>query len=261
MELPSRGTVMNRCLTASGVPLALAATAALLVGCTTDPGPGGAVSADPTTTSEPSSGSEPTYSPEAGEVVPLPQGTRWASMRQGRYAVPLTPALTYEVDVPDHWKVFLGRFLNTPPSGSNSIFFISSAAADDTWVPRHPCRDHTVTPVGPTVSDLAAALRRQPVLRVGEPVPVTVNGNSGMYVDVRIPDEVDSSRCVADTVALFSSGSDEWGWEEGLVGHWWILDVDGERVVINGQCDTACADDDLETLTTMAESVTFTRGR
>ena len=252
---------MSRRFTTRGAPVALAAAAVLLVGCTGDADSAGATSADPTKTSEPAPDSEPTYSPNADEVMPLSQDTRWASMRQGRYAVQLTPSLAYEVDVPDQWKVFLGRFLNTPPSGSNSIFFVSSAPADDTWLPRHPCRDHTVMPVGPTVGDLAADLRRQPVLRVGDPVPVTVNGNSGLYLEVRIPDEVDSSTCVADTVALFSSGSDEWGWEEGFIGHWWILDVDGTRIVVMPQCDTGCTTGDFATLTTMAESITFTSDR
>jgi hypothetical protein len=109
------------------------------------------------------------------------------------------------------------------------------------------------------VSDLAQALRRQPVLKVSKPDPVTVDGGRGRYVEVRIPETVDSSTCVDDTVALFSTGSDDWGWTEGFVGQWWILNVDGKRVVVNGQCDTACATDDFDTLTTMADSVTFTR--
>jgi hypothetical protein len=48
-------------------------------------------------------------------------------------------------------------------------------------------------------------------------------------------------------------------WEEGLVSRWWILDVDGERIVVVPQCVFACTSKDFETLTTMAESMTFTR--
>jgi hypothetical protein len=218
----------------------------------------------PNRTSEPSPDPEPTLTPGAGEVLQLSRDTRWATMRQGRYAVEVTASLTYELDVPDRWKVLGGRFLNTPPSGANSIFFASQAPADDTWLPRHPCRDHSVTPVGPDVADLAAGLRRQPVLRVSKPAAVTVDGHSGLYLEVRIPGEVDASRCVDDIVHLFSIGRtgdvlrEEWQWEEGFVGQWWILDVDGKRVVIMPQCDTDCTAHDFDVLTTMAESVTFT---
>jgi hypothetical protein len=109
------------------------------------------------------------------------------------------------------------------------------------------------------VTDLATALRQQPVLEVSQPDPVTVDGNHGLYVEVRIPETVDSSSCIDDTVALFSTGLDEWGWTEGFIGQWWILNVDGERVVVMPQCDTTCTDNDFDTLTTMAESITFTR--
>ena len=219
---------------------------------------------DPSRTSEKTPDPEPTLSPKAGEVLPLSRDTRWATMRQGRYAVEVTASLRYELDVPDRWKVLSGRFLNTPPSGASSIFFASQAPADDTWLPRHPCRDHSVTPVGPDVADLAAGLRQQPVLQVSKPVAVTVDGYSGLYLEVRIPDEVDAGRCVDDIVHLFSIGRngdvlrEEWQWEEGFVGRWWILDVDGKRIVVMPQCDTDCTAHDLNVLTTMAESVTFT---
>lgn len=105
--------------------------------------------------------------------------------------------------------------------------------------------------------DLAAGLRGQPVLEVSRPVPVTLDGNQGLYLEVTIPDAVDADACVDDTVALFSTGADRWGWTDGFVGRWWILDVDGERVVVMPQCETTCSKDDFDTLTTMAESVTF----
>jgi hypothetical protein len=243
------------------VPVVLAATAVVLGACTSESDSDGAASGGSDSTVSESSTKQPTYSPEAGEVVTVAQDQKWATMEQGRYAVQLAPSLTYEVDVPDQWRVYEGRFLNPPPSGANSIFFVASAPADSTELPQHPCDDPSGTRVGPSVSDLAHALRQQPVLEVSRPDPVTVDGSDGLYVDVRIPDEVDSSTCVDDTVALFSTGSDDWGWTEGFVGQWWILSVDGKRVVINGQCDPACADHDFDALTTMAESVTFPRAQ
>lgn len=209
---------------------------------------------------------EPIYSPEVGEVMTLPRDTDRATMRQGRYTVQVTSSLSYELDVPDRWIAISGRFLNSGP-GTSSIFFVSQAPAADTWVPRHPCRDHSVTPVGPTVADLADGLRHQPVLQVSRPAPVTVDGYSGLYLEVTIPDDVDASRCVDDIVHLFSLGKnadilrEEWQWEAGYVGRWWILDVDGQRIVVMPQCDSDndCTQHDLDVLTRMAESITFTR--
>ena len=202
-----------------------------------------------------------TYSPEAGEVQALPQGRSYsATMRSGRYALRLTPTLAYQVDVPDLWTVVGGTFLNAAPQ-SDAIFFVAPAPANSTGLPQHPCRDHTTTVVGPTVSDLAGVLRRQPVLDVTKPVPVTLDGYRGLYLEVTIPDKVDADSCVDDRVSLFESGGpDGYAWQEGYVGRWWILEVDGQRMVVMPQCDTGCTEDDFDTLTTMAESITFTRG-
>jgi hypothetical protein len=256
---------MTRVLTSRGAPVVLAAMAVVLGGCTSDSGSAGAAPADrPARTSEPAPDSEPTYSPGADEVMTLPRDTPQATLRQGRYAVRVTATLAYELDVPARWIAIGGRFLNAPPEAS-SIFFASQAPADDTWLPRHPCRDHSVTPVGPTVSDLADALGHQPVLQVSEPAPVAIDGYSGLHLEVTIPDTVDASQCADGIVGLFSLGRngdilrEEWQWKQGYVGRWWILDVDGKRIVISGQCDNPCADRDIDTLEAMAESVTFTR--
>jgi len=262
--------IMMRGLTVRGVPAVLAAMALVLSACSADSTAADAVptgvsdSTEPiaTETSEPTSKpTKPTYSPQAGEVMELPQENGWAILRQGRYAVRVTPTLSYEVDVADRVKVLNGRFLNSRSasgSGWAGIFFVSTASAEGTTLPAHPCLNHVdKRMVGPSVSDLAGELRSQPVLEVTKPVPVALDGNRGLYLEVKIPDNVVTDGCVDDTVELFSSGPDSWGWHQGFVGHWWILDVDGERVVVGPQCDTGCSKDDFDTLTEMAESVTF----
>jgi hypothetical protein len=216
-------------------------------------------------TPTPSTPAEATYAPKTGEVVELPDsGTPWAVLRQGRYAVPVVGStLGYEVEVPDRVRAFQSRFLNTRSADSNSpagIFFIASAPAEQTHLPANPCLDHTKHTIGPTVSDLAQALRRQPVLNVTRPLPVTVDGHQGLHLEVRIPDKVDTYRtCQNDTVKLFSTPDHSYQWDAGFIGLWWILDVDGKRVVVNAQCDTTCSSDDFDTLTGMAASISITR--
>ena len=208
---------------------------------------------------------EPTFTPAPGEVMTLPFGANgWATMRQGRYAVHVTPTLGYQVDVPDNWRALSGRFLSTPVE-SASVFHVAPALRNHTRLPAHPCRDHATRLVGPTVSHLARALRRQAVLKVTKPLPVTLGGRQGLYVKVTVPDNVDPSTCVEGSVTLFEGGDeaedDGWVGDAGYVGHWWILDVHGERIVVMPQCDISCPAQDFDTLTTMAESITFTRGQ
>ena len=126
---------MMRNLTVRGAPALLVAMTVLLGACTanstsTDAAPtgGGDTSeSTPTQISEQGSLDGRTFSPEAGEVQALPQGRSYsATMRQGRYALRLTPTLGYQVDVPDLWTVVSGRFLNAGPQ-SEGLFFVAPA--------------------------------------------------------------------------------------------------------------------------------------
>jgi hypothetical protein len=90
------------------------------------------------------------------------------------------------------------------------------------------------TPVGPGSSALMEAIARQTTVRPGLPRPVTIDGYSGEMVQVRVPSEIDVTRCDnGGTLVPFwlnagTSASVFPGWT-----YWvWGLDVDGERLVI-----------------------------
>ena len=51
---------------------------------------------------------------------------------------------------------------------------------------------------------------------------------------------------------------DWWELSTGNVLMYWILDVDGQRFILSGFCETTCTDANLEVLEGMAKSVTFT---
>ena len=74
-----------------------------------------------------------------------------------------------------------------------------------------------------------------------------------------MPNKSDARGCVDDIASIFES-SDSSVWSDGYVGRWWILDVDGNRIVVMTDCENGCTEDDLDTLTQMAQSITFTRG-
>ena len=257
---------MTRRLIVRGAPAGIAAMALALGACDADSSEPRSVEAPHETTSsrattpsgttpaEPTPSDKETYSPRPGEVQPLARDDREVTVRPGRYALRLTRKLGYEVDVPDTRFADEGVYLHTPESPG---IFLATTAGATTRLPRHPCTDMTGVPVGPTAADLANALAAQPVIVTSAPAPVTLGGASGYYLEVLVPTNLDESTCV-DEVQLYRTGATTMAWEQGYLAHWWIPDVHGVRVVVMNICDVSCSPKNLRTLTTMAESITFT---
>ena len=138
--------------------------------------------------------------------------------------------------VPDGWAgvgsaVWLAAEENSAPAGAAVGYGRGS------WLHSDPC----LTPaqdaapdgappdvaVGPSVDDFANALADHPLLEATDPVPVTLGGYSGKYIDLQLPSDI--TRCPT----LY------FPWEPGIYAqgpghrwHLWILDVDGVRVVV-----------------------------
>lgn len=208
---------------------------------------------------------DPVLTPGPGEVLELDQdGPQYVFTKAGRYAVRLGPDLVYEVDSPEMWEVLDGRFFNTSDfSAGAGIFFIMEAPAGETWLPADPCQDRTRVPIGPTAGDLADAWAAQPVYEVTGPSKAAIAGQTGVSLELRIPDAFDSSACQGRSVVGFTTTSTVPNWfvygEHGMVAHLSILDVDGQRFVMASMCESSCTEADFQTLRTMAESVTFVR--
>ena len=124
---------------------------------------------------------------------------------------------------PIHYGIWLAGSGNRAPDGA-SVFFERGG-----WLYTDPC--HSSPPptiqVGPSVDDFANAIANHPTLNATAPVPVTLAGYSGKYLDLQMPSDV--STCT----------DNYWPWEPGFFAqgpsqrwHLWILDVNGTRVVI-----------------------------
>ena len=139
-----KSMMMIRRQVVCGVPAALAAMTVLLSsGCGGDPAPGDAApgpgsdtttptqTPDSTESTQPTGPTDPTMTPKPGEVPEFVQdGPEYVFATEGRYAVRLNPSLVYEVDVPDMWEVYQGRFLSTSVySGGNGIFAVAELPA------------------------------------------------------------------------------------------------------------------------------------
>ena len=139
------------------------------------------------------------------------------------------------------------------------MFFIARVPKNRTELPVHPCRDHSLWHVGPTVDDLARAIARQPVWRVSTPRPVTLDGLRASYLEIELPARVDPADCVDGSVSEWEAGRDGMATTRTFRSRWWILEVDGQRLLVQGRCYDTCTERDLDTLSAMAESVTFAR--
>jgi hypothetical protein len=121
-----------------------------------------------------------------------------------------------------------------------------------------PCRTLR-TPVGPGVSTLMDAIATQSTVRPGPPRPVTIDGYSGQVVQVRVPGQVDLTRCAhGDSLVPFwlndlTSSAVFPGWT------YWVfaLDVEGERLVITAAMGPEATPAERAELLRMVETLEF----
>jgi len=247
-----------------------AATVLLLGGCSSDRPADDASATTPseTPTTTPTSSpvstdgpteeqtGEPTLTPEPGEVVRLRNGLEWATLREGRYlAWGMSGSLRYEVDVPDGWRVLHGTYINSPER--RGTFLVARTPKHNTELPVHPCRDHRLCLVGPSVDDLAHAFASLPLWNMTKPRPVTLDGRRAVYLEVKLPERVDPADCVDQAVWQYEAGQDGLWTEEAYWGRWWVLEVDGGRFTVMARCYAICTEDDLDTMSAMAASIHF----
>ena len=131
-----------------------------------------------------------------------------------------------------------------------------------------PCKSTTTMPATPvtTVDDFAAALAAQASRDASDPVDVTVDGHAGKLVTLHVPDGppigeeafADCEQLTFNTYGTDPSGSAARGHQgPGQIDELWILDVDGDIVVLDAMYrpDTPAAL--LDELRSIAESATF----
>lgn len=123
-----------------------------------------------------------------------------------------------------------------------------------------PCKagKHGVDP-GPTVADLAQALANQPLRAGTDPVPVTVAGYHGLYVQTSVPSHIDFSKCGDGYFDSWIStdGGGRYQLGPGQRDRLWIFDVGGSRLVIDGWHMPGATPAQISQITRMVKSLTF----
>jgi hypothetical protein len=126
-----------------------------------------------------------------------------------------------------------------------------------TGVERDAClgADHDEVSAGSTIEDLARALADQRSTRASVPEPVTVDGHSGLYLEVKGP--ADLGTC-DEHPALWRSPGERGIYADQQVDRLWILEVGGQRVVVDAAYSAPRSTPaDVARLTRMVDSLDF----
>lgn len=236
-----------------GAPVALAAVGALLAGCSDDEA--AARTAGPTRSStgiSTTTASDPARLRHAVRALPRTAGGQ-QPLAAGRYRFPLE-GVAADIDLPEGSVAHADDGWIEIPGG---VLKVERANADY-GVQADPCRrPHDVDPVGPTVADLVAAIEGSPALRTGSVRAVQIGGAPGRLLRVSIPASYDVTSCVDEQVGLPGAPGSINNMPPGYTADWWILDVDGARIVVHHLCDP-CGRAASDTAADVVRTIAFT---
>lgn len=129
-----------------------------------------------------------------------------------------------------------------------------------TGVFKDPCtkKGGAVDP-GPGVTDLADALETQRRSIATRPVPVSVGGYDGVYLELTAPANLDFTMCGLKTFDYWVSDPVGGAYtdQHDLVNHLWIIDVDDDRRVLAIAVAAGVGAAEIEEVTDIVESARF----
>jgi len=230
------------------------------------PGP---EAADPPIPS-PTAPSDPSPTPTIQDIMELEP---LAPIEPGTYLIDpdldTSTPLRVVYEVPEGWSMWIGatKFSDNDGHVAVSITTVVNLV-------HHGCRDHSWAdpPVGPSVNDLAAALADLAPFRVtSPPKDVTIYGYSGKHLELTVPDlpvegEGDDRRftgCVDGNLKSWVAAIDAAEEGDAFYGYtgpgyreeFWILDVDGTRLVIAAERSPGSPPADLAELRAILDSI------
>jgi hypothetical protein len=173
---------------------------------------------------------DPSSAPDAS-ATPAPMASDWGAMEPGTYVTgePFLARITFTL--PAMSAAWEGNI------GGPYAVWLSTAHADllrfqvFDAVYAHPCQNDGVLldpQPGPTVEDLAAVLMSLPGLEVTAPTDVTLGGYQGKELTLTTP-ATGTAACRVWILPLGATNDMAPGESQRV----WILDVDGQRLVID----------------------------
>ena len=211
---------------------------------------------------------DPVQAPEsATHVARLPE---FAPMDAGEYYLeplfkyPARYRVYYTVSG-EGWISWFGAFKEAP--GRDQSVAVSILATRN--LVTHACLDHAEQdpPVGPRVEDLAVALSElDPFEVVQPPTDVTVDGYAGQHLVLALPDleteKIEGDHwfpgCEAGQVRSWIGSPLSYafyGYSPRLIEEYWILDVDGNRLMISAIHHADSPEKDVAEMRALLESI------
>ena len=234
----------------------------VLAGC------GSGDEAGPANTSSPAGDPSPTVAIQ--DVMDLPD---FSPLAPGIYSIdpdhdPSTSLrVRYEVSA-EGWSQWIGA---TKFAGDGHVGVTITTVTN---LVRHGCRDHSRAdpPVGPTVTDLATALADLAPFRVtSAPADITRHGYRGKHLELTVPDLPVEGRgedrrftqCVGgnlkswiDPLSQPREGDAFYGYTgPGYTEEFWILDVDGSRLMIAAERSPGSPAEDIAEMRGILDSI------
>jgi hypothetical protein len=220
-------------------------------------------------------------SPAAPSVGPTGPGDvmQWipsTSLAPGTWFIE-PPGISARIDftVPtDEWLSWIGTYRNES-QGPTQYRKVGLSVANVINLVTHGCTDHSAQDpvVGPTVNDLATALASlEPFVVREEPEPASMAGYEGTHMAIEVP-EIEFRRAGTDTFEHFPECTNEmlnswiapplsyafYGYTApAQVEEFWILDVEGKRLVIEANWFPDSPEKDVAELKEIIESIEIT---
>ena len=127
-----------------------------------------------------------------------------------------------------------------------------------------PCQWVDSTPDTPatTAEEVIAALAAQAERDASDPVGVTIGGYAASRITLHVPEDAVFTDCDGGDFASYTLEGHEgapWRWQQGpgQIDTYWVVDVDGAIVIINGMYRPDTSAERIEEMRSIAESATF----
>ena len=216
--------------------------------------------------------SDPSPDPTIQDVMKVADIGSFASLEPGTYFIDpdLDPSTSLRVvyDVAaDGWVQWLGAV----KFGADGHVAVSVTTVSN--LVRHACRDHSGLdpPIGPTADDPATAMADLAPFRVtSPPTDVTIYGYRGKHLELTVPNLPMNGRgndrfaeCVGgklkswvDPLSQPYAGDAFYGYTgPGYTEEFWILDIDGSRLMIAAERSPGSPPEDLGAQRAILDSI------
>jgi WD40-like Beta Propeller Repeat len=127
-----------------------------------------------------------------------------------------------------------------------------------------PCRWQSKPMIDPgrTVDGLGSALTRRPLRNASTPTDVTLGGFHGKYLRWSVPPHIHLAKCdqgYFESWTALGWSTDRWEQGPGQVGRIWILNVHGQRLVVDANYLPSATTEDRAELNRIVHSIRFGR--